>query len=61
MRESLDRATLLIKAQLQDIAKNLDPPVVIDCMDLDRVVAITAKEGEGKNTRYRFFQGHHSQ
>lgn len=37
-----------IHAQIRDIAKNLDPPVEVDCINLEKAAAILVKEGEEK-------------
>ncbi|MBI4211433.1 MAG: putative DNA binding domain-containing protein [Deltaproteobacteria bacterium] len=37
-----------LKAQLQDIAKNIDPPLNIKCSEIGNIVVIQVKEGEDK-------------
>ena len=39
------------RAQIEDIAKNLDPPVPITCMELGKIAAIVVAEGEEKPYR----------
>lgn len=45
------RLTNRLKAQIQDIANNLDPRLFITCEDLGKTVAIVVKEGEDKPYR----------
>lgn len=40
-----------VRAQIQDIARNLDPPVKIELVDLGKAVAVRVKEGEDKPYR----------
>ena len=42
------RITNRLKAQVQSISRNTDPPVEISCLDLGEVLAIVVKEGEEK-------------
>ncbi|MCK4413722.1 MAG: putative DNA binding domain-containing protein [Candidatus Eisenbacteria sp.] len=42
------RITNRLKAQVQSISRNTDPPVEISCLDLDKALAIIVKEGEEK-------------
>ncbi|MFH1652784.1 MAG: ATP-binding protein [Pseudomonadota bacterium] len=37
-----------MKAQIQDIAKNIDPPLEVSCIDLKKAAAIIVNEGENK-------------
>lgn len=42
------RITNRLKAQVQSISRNTDPPVEISCMDIGKALAIIVKEGEEK-------------
>ena len=37
-----------LKAQVQSVARNLDPPVEITCIDIGKALAVVVKEGENK-------------